>query len=98
MLTYRQAATYLILNLCIVYATHWINLAFFSGRLSSIWLGALTSLLAVSAYPVLAWRRNSSWVRIRSFGAWLLIALALGVFTSAVYAGAGIVVRHYSSS
>ena len=98
MLTYRQAATYLMLNLCIVYATHWINLAFFSGRLSSIWLGALTALLAVSAYPGLAWRRNSSWVGIGSFRAWLLIALALGVFTALAFAGAGIVVRHYSSS
>ena len=97
MLTYRQALTYLILNLCIVYAVRWINLTLFGGELSSVGLAVLTALLAISAYPLLVWRRNSPWVRIGSFGTWLLIVLALGIFTFLVSVGARMVVRHYSA-
>jgi hypothetical protein len=98
MLTYRQALTYLLLNYFVIYATRCINLYVFSGKLSSLGLGLLTASLVLGAYPLLAWRRSSPWVRIGSFGVWALIALGVGVLTVLLDVGVAIVTRHYSPS
>lgn len=98
MLTYKQALTYLLLNYVAVYATRWINLFAFDGKLSSLGLGVVAALVILSAYPLLALLRRSSWVRVGSFQSWMLIALAFGVFTFLIYAGAEMVTRYYSPS
>lgn len=98
MLTYRQALTYLLLNYFVIYATRGINFYLFSGKLSSLALGLLTALLVLALYPLLAWRRNSPWVRIGSFGIWMLIALCIGLLTFLLDTGVAILTRHYSPS
>jgi hypothetical protein len=98
MLTYRQALTYLLLNYFVIYATRCINLYVFNGKLSSLALGLLTASLVLGAYPLLAWRRNSPWVRIGSFGIWSLIALCVGLLTFLLDVGVAMVTRHYSPS
>ena len=96
MLSYRQALTYLLLSQYSIYGTHWINLYALHGKLSSVGMGLVMTLLFLSAYPLLAWKRHSPWVRIGSFKSWLLLGLGAGVVTILIAAAAGAVVRHFS--
>ena len=96
MLTYRQALTYLLLNYCVVYATHWINLYAFNGKLSTLGAGIVATLIVLGFYPLLRWRRDSPWVKIGSFTSWVLLSLAIGTLTFLLYTASGLVVRYYS--
>lgn len=95
-LTLRQAAVYMLLVYYCTFGTMWINRYAFGQQLSGLGQGVTMTLLFLSAYPVLALRRDSPWVRIGSFRGWLLLGLLAGLLTVVVHAFSQTVVRHYS--
>ena len=96
-LTWSEALVYLLLVQYCTLGTHWINLYSFGGKLSVVGLGLTMTLLFLSVYPILAWKKHSSGVRVGSFRNWLLFGLGAGVLTILVALLSETIVRHFSS-